>query len=92
MDMDSSPGTNRLGQTIAKRIGKQMEGESSLVLDFGEIKDDESLLTNTFPIPIPKGEYHVLRSLTYGKVGTSLPKRRILAAPAAANTTTKPLC
>ena len=61
MDMDSSTGANRLGQTIEKRIVKHMEGESSLVLDFGEIKDDESLVTNTFPIPIPKGDYHVLR-------------------------------
>ena len=70
-----------LGQTIAKRIGKQMEGESSLVLDFGEIKDDESLLTNTFPIPIPKGEYHVLRSLTYGKVGDILAKTQNIGSP-----------
>ena len=70
MDMDSSTGANRLGQTIAKRIVKHMEGESSLVLDFGEIKDDESLLTNTFPIPIPKG----LRQLTYGKTGDILAK------------------
>lgn len=81
MDMDSSPGTNRLGQTIAKRIGKQMKGESSLVLDFGEIKDDESLLTNTFPIPIPKGDYHVLRSLTYGKVGDILAKTQNIGSP-----------
>ena len=81
MDMDSSPGTNRLGQAIAKRIGKQMQGESSLVLDFGEIKDDESLLTNTFPIPIPKGDYHVLRSLTYGKVGDILAKTQNIGSP-----------
>ena len=74
MDMDSSTGANRLGQTIAKRIVKHMEGESSLVLDFGEIKDDESLVTNTFPIPIPKGDYHVLRQLTDGKTGDILAK------------------
>ena len=67
MDMDSSSGANKLGQAIADRIVKHMEGESSLVLDFGEIKGDESLVTNTFPIPIPKGDYHVLRQLTLGK-------------------------
>ena len=44
-------------------------------------KDDESLLTNTFPIPIPKGEYHVLRSLTYGKVGDILAKTQNIGSP-----------
>lgn len=81
MDMDSSTGANRLGQTIAKRIVKHMEGESSLVLDFGEIKDDESLVTNTFPIPIPKGDYHVLRHLTYGKTGDILAKTQNIGKP-----------
>lgn len=81
MDMDSSTGANRLGQTIAKRIVKHMEGESSLVLDFGEIKDDESLVTNTFPIPIPKGDYHVLRQLTYGKTGDILAKTQNIGKP-----------
>lgn len=81
MDMDSSTGANRLGQAIAKRIVKHMEGESSLVLDFGEIKDDESLVTNTFPIPIPKGDYHVLRQLTYGKTGDILAKTQNIGKP-----------
>lgn len=31
------------------------------VLDFGSINKDMSLLTNTFPIPIPHSEYHVCR-------------------------------
>lgn len=81
MDMDSSTGANKLGQAIAKRIVKHMEGESSLVLDFGEIKDDESLVTNTFPIPIPKGDYHVLRQLTYGKTGDILAKTQNIGKP-----------
>lgn len=58
-----------------------LEGESSLVLDFGEIKDDESLVTNTFPIPIPKGDYHVLRQLTYGKTGDILAKTQNIGKP-----------
>lgn len=81
MDMDSSTGANRLGQTITKRIVKHMDGESSLVLDFGEIKDDESLVTNTFPIPIPKGDYHVLRQLTLGKTGDILAKTQNIGSP-----------
>lgn len=81
MDMDSSSGANKLGQAIARRIAKHVDGESSLVLDFGEIKDDESLVTNTFPIPIPKGDYHVLRSLTYGKTGDILAKTQTIGNP-----------
>ena len=92
MDMDSSTGANRLGQTIAKRIVKHMEGESSLVLDFGEIKDDESLVTNTFPIPIPKGDYHVLRHLPYGKTGDILAKTQSIGKPGSGEHDTKPLC
>ncbi|MCI8418843.1 MAG: hypothetical protein HFI33_15330 [Lachnospiraceae bacterium] len=44
------------------------EGEAPLVLDFGEILPDGSLVTNTFPVPVPKGDYSVLRSLTLGMV------------------------
>lgn len=65
MPIDSNPGTNKLANVIVRRMARELE--SPLVLDFGEIKDDESLLTNTFPIPIPKGDYHVLRQLTLGK-------------------------
>lgn len=43
--------------------------ESPLVLDFGEIRADGSLRTNTFPIPIPKTGYRVCRSLTLGEAG-----------------------
>lgn len=79
MPMDSNPGTNKLANVLAKRMAKA--GESPLVLDFGEIKDDESLLTNTFPIPIPKGEYHVLRQLTLGKTGDILAKTQTIGSP-----------
>lgn len=40
-------------------------GEHPLVLDFGIINDDYSLTTNTFPKPIPKGDYSVCRAVTY---------------------------
>jgi hypothetical protein len=31
------------------------------VLDFGEIQSNGSLVTNTFPVPIPKGDYTICR-------------------------------
>ena len=37
------------------------QGESGLILDYGSIEGDYSLKTNTFPIPIPKGDYTVCR-------------------------------
>ncbi|WP_373179829.1 hypothetical protein [Agathobacter rectalis] len=35
--------------------------ESPLTLDFGEIQANGSLKTNTFPVPIPKGDYTICR-------------------------------
>ena len=56
---DASPGTSKLARVLSQRIKK--EGESPLVLDFGEIQMNGSLLTNTFPIPIPAGDFSVCR-------------------------------
>ena len=50
------------------------EGESPLCLDFGEIQANGSLITNTFPVSIPKGQYCVCRQLTFGTVGGELTK------------------
>ena len=77
--IDSNAGTNKLGQAIARRINASME--TPLVLDFGEIMDDESLLTNTFPTPIPKGDYHVCRQLTLGKKNDILAKTQNIGSP-----------
>lgn len=60
-------GINNLGIVLKNQITK--ECESPLILDFGEIQDDYSLKTNTFPIPIPVSDYLVCRSLTIGKEG-----------------------
>lgn len=60
-------GINNLGIVLKNQITK--ECESPLILDFGEIQDDYSLKTNTFPIPIPVSDYLVCRSLTIGKKG-----------------------
>lgn len=47
-------------------------GASPLLLDFGTIQGDLSLLTNTYPIPIPKTDYTVCRQLALGATGTLL--------------------
>ena len=67
---DGNPGTNKLASVLSRRIKKQ--SESPLLLDFGEIQANGSLLTNTFPIPIPKGDYSICRNLTIGKTGAVL--------------------
>lgn len=56
---DGHPGTSKLASVLSSRMKK--ENESPLVLDFGEIQANGSLLTNTFPVPIPKGDYSVCR-------------------------------
>lgn len=64
---DGHPGASRLASVLSKRMKR--ETEAPLVLDFGGIQANGSLLTNTFPKPIPKGEYSVCRQLTLGKTG-----------------------
>lgn len=39
------------------------------VIDLGEIQEDGSLLTNKFPVPIPKTDYLCCRSVMWGGVG-----------------------
>lgn len=56
---DGHPGTNRLATVLSRRM--KQENESPMVLDFGEVQGNYSLVTNTFPIPIPKGDYSVCR-------------------------------
>lgn len=58
-DFDGHPGTSKLASVLSQRMKR--ENESPLVLDFGEIQGNGSLLTNTFPVPIPKGDYTVCR-------------------------------
>ncbi len=62
-----NPGINQLAGVLSQRM--KSENESPLVLDFGEIQANGSLMTNTFPKPIPKGEYSVCRQLTLGAEG-----------------------
>lgn len=66
---DGHPGTSRLATVLSQRMKR--ENESPLVLDFGEIQGNGSLLTNTFPEPIPKGDYSVCRLVNGYLLGTS---------------------
>lgn len=52
---DENAGMNRLAVVMSRRM--KQECERPLVLDFGEIQANGSLVTNTFPVPIPKGDY-----------------------------------
>lgn len=72
---DRHSGINRLAIVLSSRIKK--EGVSPLTLDFGEIQGNGSLLTNTFPIPIPKGDYSVCRQATGHPLDAG---RRVLVA------------
>lgn len=72
MAYEGNPGTNRLANVLTGRMRK--ENESPLVLDFGEIGADGSLTMDTYPVPIPKGAYSVLRQLTVGPTGAELTK------------------
>lgn len=56
---DGNPGTNKLATVLSQRMKK--EKESPLIMDFGEIQGNGSLVTNTFPVPVPKGDYSVCR-------------------------------
>lgn len=58
-----NPGVNKLAQTLQKRMKET--SKSPLMLDFGVIQQDYSLLTNTYPIPIPKTDYMVCRGATH---------------------------
>lgn len=61
----NNEGINLLARAITTRMKRV--AEQPPVLDFGVIQGDYSLLTNQFPIPIPKTDYHVCRQLTLGK-------------------------
>lgn len=63
MSKKGNPGANKLTNVLVEMMRKT--GEHPLVLDFGVINSDYSLTTNTFPKPIPKGDYSVCRAVTY---------------------------
>jgi len=58
---DNSPGMSKLAGVL-KEIARG-EQDTNLLLDFGVIQSDKSLLTNTYSIPIPKSDYLVCGQL-----------------------------
>ena len=56
---DNSPGMSKFAGVLRNMAKWAVDG--SPVFDFGTIQSDGSLLTNRFPIPIPKTDYLVLR-------------------------------
>lgn len=59
-------GVSRLAKAIDDRIKRNREAFTSLVLDTGTIQGDMSLLTDSYPIPIPQKDYYVNELLTLG--------------------------
>ncbi len=62
MAFEGNSGISRLAAVIAGRMRE--ECSAPLSVDFGEVQEDGSLVTNTFPVPIPGGEYSVLGYLS----------------------------
>ena len=58
----SNAGVNRLARILQSRMGEHQKASSSLPLEFGQVRADGSLITNTFPIAIPQGDYLVCKS------------------------------
>ena len=55
----SNKGINSLARILDNRIGRHTEQD--LALDFGTVKKNGTLQTNTFPKAIGKGDYSVLQ-------------------------------
>ena len=61
MAFDSNDGVSRLAAALDSRM--KQHADKPLCLDFAEIQADGSLLSNTFPIAIPKEDYRCADSL-----------------------------
>lgn len=70
MENTGYKGANMLARVMDKRT--QEHSDKPLVLDFAEIKEDMSLLSNTFGKPIPKADYSVCRQVALGAAGDVL--------------------
>ncbi|MFI3253526.1 MAG: hypothetical protein R3Y63_04190 [Eubacteriales bacterium] len=63
--MNGGQGSNALARAFQQRIGEQ---KMAMAFDYGEIQENYSLLLNRFPHCIPKEDYMVCRSVTWGGV------------------------
>lgn len=67
MAYQKNDGINNLASVLDARM--RGHSDKPLVVDFGQIQQDGSLLTNTFPVPIPKSDYRICRQLSIGSTG-----------------------
>ena len=65
----NSPGLSKLALLIREMARKEIP--TDLVLDFGTIQGDKSLLTDEFDIPIPRSDYFILGQLKERTATTS---------------------
>lgn len=65
--MNEQPKFKAGANALTNVLGSMMRGiaDKPPQLDFGIINGDYSLMTNSFPRPIPKEEYSVCRTLLY---------------------------
>ncbi len=63
MGANSNKGINDLARVIDSRI--RQHTESPLVMDFGTVRKNGSLKTNTFPKTIAKSDYSVLDGFSH---------------------------
>ncbi|MCM1245489.1 MAG: hypothetical protein NC293_07590 [Roseburia sp.] len=63
MAVRSNNGISRLAGVMDRRMNQQ--SETPLLLDFGTVKKNGSLLTNTFPKTIAKGDYTILEGFEH---------------------------
>ena len=56
---DNTPGVSRLAAAFRKL--SESGNSRELVIDFGGIEQNGSLLTNSFPVPIPKSDYQACK-------------------------------
>ncbi len=61
---DGNPGINRLARALDNKMKEyREEALGDIKIDFGVIQNDWRLLTNSFPVPIPKKGYRILKQL-----------------------------
>ena len=56
-------GVDKLGLVLHSRMVQTSAAPA--IIEFGTIKSNLSLQTDSYPVPIPKGQYHVCRSLVH---------------------------
>ena len=63
-----NPGLNKLAVVLSDRTRQLAKPDQ--VLDFGVVLEDLSIKLDGFSIPVPAKDYHVLRSINWGTIGT----------------------